>query len=161
MPRHTDFIAVSLPAHFATKLSHLEEHVCPRDTHPDWGTVLVTYPFQELQMDSTDLCPRLEEGFSHVITLLARMWMAYFIHSLVFLSVAVALSLGTCSQQQPAAMVIMSQQEKRQCPQPLIIPSFVQQLSSTDLNTGKTAGYYCSLLARAMICSDPRLIRMS
>lgn len=82
-------------------------------------------------------------------------------HSLVFLSLAVALSLGACSQQQPATVVIMRQQEKRQCCQPLIIPSFVQQLSPTDLNTEKITGYYCSPSCTCGICSGPRLVPVS
>lgn len=60
--------------------------------------------------------------------------MAHFIHSFIFLSLAAVLSLGACSQKPLATGVIMRQQEKRQHPQPVITPGFVQQLSPTDLN---------------------------
>lgn len=151
-----DLIAVSQPAHLVTELSPVEQHGCPRDTCPGQCTALA--PFQELQVDSADPCASPEEGCSHPISLLARTcpWDGT-LQSFVCLpfpgSSAVPWGLVPEAASPWSSRGSESRADPRQQECLTLYSSFYLQ----PWRLRGKGGYYCTLLANAVICLGARL----
>lgn len=162
MPRCTDLIAVSRPAHFVMKLSHVEVHGCPRDARPGQSTVLAVHPFQEPRLDSADLCPRPEEGYSHLLSFLARtlLWDGTF-RSFLHLPFpgSSTLSWGLLPKALSHWGHHETAREEAASPASNNTRFCTAAFPYRPECSGEKEGYYCSLpLVRAEICSGPRLI---